>query len=170
MIQIQHGKANRMFMRPWGIWGTSSEDPKATKSCRQGNSVGAWPHRRRHEASPIEVGAWSMASMVWLGHGLQVGCNSSRLWVSLWVTSVIICNRCYLGRASFRIIALLLLDVTALLILVHKTNIPIKQELVCHWHGLTHTVPHNNIRCAVRGWKALRMIESCKPMPVCQVR
>lgn len=84
------------------------------------------------------------------------------------VISVIICNHCCLGRVSFSIIALLLLDIIVLLILVNKTNIPIKEELVCHWHGLTHTV-HRDIRCMVCGWKALKMIESCKPMSVCQV-
>ncbi|KAK4829372.1 hypothetical protein QYF61_003495 [Mycteria americana] len=61
------------------------------------------------------------------------------------------------------------LGIIVLLMLVNKTNIPVKQELVCHWHGLTHTVHHDNITCRVYGWKALKMIESCKLTPVCPV-
>lgn len=85
------------------------------------------------------------------------------------VTGVIICNGGCLGRASFSITALLLLDIIVLLILVSKTIFQLSESLSCHWHGLTHTVHRDNIRWTVCGWKALKMMESCKPMPVCQV-
>lgn len=85
------------------------------------------------------------------------------------VVSVIICNHCF-SRVSFSINALLLLDIVVLLILVNKRNTPIKHEHACYCHGLTHTVHHDNIRCTVWGWKVLKVIESWKPMSLCQVQ
>ena len=56
------------------------------------------------------------------------------------VVSVVICNHCCLGRVSSSIIALVLLDIIVLVISANKTNIPIKQKLVCHRHSLTPSV------------------------------
>lgn len=56
-----------------------------------------------------------------------------------------------------------------LLIWVNKTT-QIKQEFVCHWHGLTPAVHHDSIRCRVCEWKVLEIIwqlqiDVCMPGP-----